>query len=154
MSGQVSKGKRSVGTLLKVLSGSPEAFNTIGDVTNIAVDDPKFDEIDITHLNSPTDAAGNITEEVLYGILRMGSITIDLNFSGADEQDTLIGAAGTALDFEMHFPQLTDYAATGLKISFTALVGFVLPKPDLKGAVKATVRLRVTGPYEFAAIGA
>jgi hypothetical protein len=156
MAGQASKAKRSIGTLLKIGNGDgpPETFSTIGDVMAVNLSDPKFDEIEVTHLNSPTDAAGNVFKEIIFGLLDPGSATLELNFTGADGQDKLIAAAGAKKNFELHMPQLVVAGtwANGVKVTFTANVGWVMPKPAPKDAVKASVQLRITGAISFVAL--
>jgi hypothetical protein len=128
-------------------------FNTVGDVTGINATEPKFDELETTHLNSPTDAQGNVFKEFMYGLLDPGSIALDVNFTGTDAQDQIIEACGTLKNFEWHMPQVVTTAwPNGVKIEFSANVGYLLPKPDPKNVLKATLQLRNSGAYTFTAL--
>jgi hypothetical protein len=83
-------------------------FATIGDVINIKHSGAKFDEIETTQYNSPTDANGSLIKEFMFGTKDPGSVDLELSYTTQDTQDLLEAAEGTAVNFELHFPQLTS----------------------------------------------
>jgi predicted secreted protein len=130
------------GTLIKIGDGGgPENFTTIAELMDIKGPKFKMDTEDVTnHLS-----AGS-WEEVVGTILRSGEVTFDVNF--VPQNATHSYSSGllrdmvnkTKRNFKLVFP---DTAVTTW--AFTALITGFEPEMPVKGKLKASITLKVTG---------
>lgn len=130
------------GTMVKIGDGGgPENFTTIAELMDIKGPKFKMDTEDVTN-HSSTGA----WEEVVGTILRSGEVTFDLNF--VPQNATQSYSSGllrdmvnkTKRDFKLVFP---DVGATTW--AFTALITGFEPEMTVKGKLKASITLKITG---------
>jgi hypothetical protein len=124
-----------------VVGGAAEAFTTVGQVTNIGGLSLSLDTEDVT-----THDQATAWEEVVATILRSGELTVDLVYDPA----SLTVGTGSGLLFKMEYRILSNFKmifpdAAGTEWDFAAYVNSFEPSGDVKGALTATSKLKVTG---------
>lgn len=124
-----------------VVGGVAEAFNTVGSVTNLGGLSLAADTEDVT-----THDSTGAWEEVVATLLRSGELTVDLVYDPASLTHSTIGG----LLFVAEYKILTNFKmiwpdAAGTEWSFAAYVTGYEPSADVKGALTATIKLKVTG---------
>jgi hypothetical protein len=83
-------------------SVSPDAYTTLGEVTNIDLGSDDVDQIDATHMSSP-----NRRREYIPGLIDGGEMTVEMNFVPSSATDVLIRGhmeAGTVANHRVRFP--------------------------------------------------
>jgi len=130
-----SGAKKAFGTLLGMDNNdSPLTYSKLTEVTQIKQQGAKYDELDVTHMESPGD-----TKEFILGLKDGGSIDISVNFTDDAEQEKLRLAQGTRRNFILQFPQL----ATPMEYQFKALVNAFNYDATPKDKLSATLSLHV-----------
>lgn len=117
---------------------------TIGDVTDISDFGVAVNDVEVT----AHDSSGN-AEEYISGVLSGGEITLTCNFDASDAgQAALIAgcAAGTVARGSVTLPN-----TEASYFLFYAYVKSYKIKPELKGAIKATYVLKLTGYNAYTA---
>lgn len=132
----------SFGTLLKIGDGaSPEVFTTIAEVKDITGPELSVDTEDVTSHGSTGG-----WEEVIPTILRSGSVNFDLNFVPTNATHSYTAGLlhdmvnKTLRNFQLVLP---DTGATTW--AFSAYVTKFPPAMPVKGALKASVSLKISG---------
>lgn len=130
------------GTLLQVGDGgSPEAFTTVAEVTEISGPSLALDPLDVTSHESP-----GAFREFVGGLLDGGEVSFTINYvptgSTHDASTGLIAdmIARTVRNFQVIFP---DVGAT--QWSFAALITAFEPAEPVDDRLSAEVTLKVTG---------
>lgn len=132
----------SFATLLKMGDGgSPEAFTTVGELLDIKGPELEADTEDITN-HSSTEG----WEEVLPTILKGGEVTFDVNHMPEHATHNL--ATGmlkdlvgrTKRNWRLTFPNTGATSWT-----FPAYVTGFSPSDPVKGIMKASIKLRISG---------
>src|SRR4051794_17767416 len=113
MSYTKSKAVKAKGCVLKIGDGvtPTEGFTTIAEVTSIKHSGAKFDEVDVTNMESSA-------KEFQLAMKDSGNLQFTLNFINDATQQSLKAAEGTVINFELDFPTLT----TAKKLTFAAAV--------------------------------
>lgn len=134
--------KSSFGTLLKIGDGAvSESFTTIASVRNIGGPELSLDTEEVTSHDS-TDG----WEEAIGTILHAGDVKFEINYlptSVTHNASTGLIAdmvARTRRNFKIVFPDGSSTTWT-----FAAFVTGVSPTANVKGALRASVTLSVTG---------
>lgn len=137
-----SQAKKAKGSVLQIGDGAtPEVFTTIAEVTTIKQSGAKFDEVDVTNMES-------LAKEFQAGMEDSGTLQLAMSFVNDATQTSLKSAKGTVVNFVWQFPTL----ATPKKLTFAALVQSVNLDVDPKNVLKATCDLHISGAVVEAAL--
>jgi predicted secreted protein len=132
----------SFSTLLKIGDGAtPETFGTIAEVLDIDGPDLGLDTEEVTSHDS-----ANGWSEHIGTILNGGEVSFDVNFVPTDAtHDTSTGLQGDMIDRTLRNFQLVLPDSGTTTYAFAALVtGFKAAEP-VKGALRASVKLKISG---------
>lgn len=125
------------GTLIKISTGSPSNYLTIGNAKGFTVMNGTSPEIPTTHLGS--DAA-----EFLVGLPDNGTVSfeVDTDFGDVGQAAALAAKeARTRCDFQVILP-----AGTTPTISFEGFVKKFDVAGNVDNPIKSQIEIRVTGP--------
>lgn len=106
------------GTTIELADGSsPEAYVTLGEVTNATPPGDTVDQIDATHMQSP-----NRRREFIAGLIDGGEGSFDMNYDPGSVTDDLINAwlvSGEQRNLRLTYPNLVTETFPATPSSYT-----------------------------------
>ncbi len=137
----MAKAIESQGVTLKVSSGSPTEFSSIGNVVDFSGPGGQASVIDVSNLDSTF-------REKLMGLPDEGQITFNVNLDPDNTQHSLLRSARqsrTRLEFRLTLTDATP--ATGTFFGY--VLGFVIAG-GVDQAVKAAITVEIDGAVTWA----
>jgi len=86
-------------TVARIGYGSSLAFSTFaGEITSIGISSER-DQLDVTHMDSPSDSGGNGFREFIGGLRDPGELTTELNFDATETDPQELGSDSLTITF-------------------------------------------------------
>jgi len=120
--------------------GTPEAFTTIANVTNLSPPPISREMYEATHHDGPG------WDEYIAGLLRGGEVSLDIDFVPTDSTHSYAAGMlkdmidGTLRNWELDWPD-----STPTTWSFSAYVATFTPAAPTNGKLTASLTLRISG---------